>query len=214
MTDKNSNRISLIVAVLAIVLILGGVYMLQKSFTSSSSSAQAKSTVAKNATVKTSTITPTSSTPTTPSTTGSTTGSASGTTTTTTQSTTSSPISATIRSTTTSSASTTPATTTQTVPTTQVNSTTPTKTTAPANTPLSANQLTAKYIGNNTFEIVSCGKTGTNFCQSPYKVYINNQVANNVGPLSNDKTYKFDATWNEDKNGILFSNIQSIVEVK
>jgi cytoskeletal protein RodZ len=206
MTDKNSNRISLIIAVLAIVLILGGVYMLQKSFTSSSSSAQAKSTIAKNATVKTSTITPSSTTSTTPSTTGTTTGSASGTATTT------PPIaSATTGSTTTS---TTPATTTQTVPTTQVNATTTAKATAPANTPLSTSQLTAKYLGNNTFEIVQCGKTGTNFCQSPYKVYINNQVANNVGPLSNDKTYKFDATWNEDKNGILFSNIQSIIEVK
>jgi hypothetical protein len=214
MSDKNSNRISLIVAVLAIVLILGGVYMLQKSFTSTSSSSQAKSTVAKNATTKTSTITPSTS-PSSAVVTSGTTGSTSGQATTTTPVTSSS--SAVTSSTPTGTTTTTPpsvVTTTQTVPTTQVNTTTSPKATAPATTPLSANQLTAKYIGNNTFEIVQCGKTGTNFCQSPYKVYINNQVANNVGPLSNDKTYKFDATWNEDKNGILFSNIQSIVEVK
>jgi cytoskeletal protein RodZ len=211
MTEKNSNRISLIIAILAIVLIIGGLYVLQRSLStnSSKSSANSSKTIStqKSNGSKTTTVTPstTSSNQNIDNTSKTTAGNTS-TVAPTTAPTTADPV-------------TTPA-APKVEPVKQVPTTTGTPqpgTTTASTAPkvaLNQNELTAKYIGNNTFEIVDCGKTGGSFCKSPYKVYINNQVANNVGPLTNDKTYKFNATWNEDANGILFSNIQTIVEVK
>ncbi len=209
MTEKNSNRISLIIAILAIVLIIGGLYVLQRSLSSNSSKSSANSSktisTQKSSGSKTTTVTPTTN-----SSTGKTNSSSPVT---------SGTVSTTATNQTPASASTNPepakAEPVKQIPTTSTStqsSGTVQQTTPKA--PLNQNELTAKYIGNNTFEIVDCGKTGGVYCKAPYKVYISNQVANNVGPLTNDKTYKFDATWNEDQNGILFSNIQTILEVK
>jgi cytoskeletal protein RodZ len=45
MTEKNSNRLSLVIAILAILLILGGVFLLNESFNSSTEQTSAKSSL-------------------------------------------------------------------------------------------------------------------------------------------------------------------------
>jgi FtsZ-interacting cell division protein ZipA len=224
MTNKQSNRISLIVAVLAIVLILGGVYILQRSFASSSTSTASNNvkTTTSKITPKTTTITPTTTTsqPGNKSTNVATSNSGSATTTTPSSSAqNTAPASSTTTQNQSQSAAakpTQPAQPIQTVPTTQTqpaNSTSnPVKTVSAGN--LEQNQFTAKYLGGNQFEIVNCGRSGSQFCVPSGKVALTGGVVGYYNPAQ-DKTYRVTADWNEGASvGMLFSSVGAMEEVK
>lgn len=209
MSDKNSNRLSLIIAIIAIVLILGGVYLLNRSF----------STPTKTATATTNK----------PSTRSTTSNSAKKTSTTTSANTSvtaksDNESSTNINKDTVTKESTplsTPSGSDKEInPTTQnpVTPSTETKKPEPTTQPLAENEIIAKYLGPNSagqarFEIQECGKKGSTSCLNPNKFSINNSSKYDV-TLTEGVNYKFVAKYTEDTNFILFESIDSITEIK
>jgi cytoskeletal protein RodZ len=206
MSDKNSSRVSLFIAIIAIVLILGGVYLLNKSFSSSTktavasnASSQIKSTTASKSLAVKSDSSDTSVT--------------------------AKPATIVEAPKTTSTASTSTATTTTGVTpaiTTVSQANTSTKSDTPkaveAAKPLSENEILAKFVGEGTgglpkFEIQECGNKSSKLCVSPNKFIINNANKFDV-KLTEGNKYRFAAKYNEDQNFIIFEAIQSITEVK
>jgi hypothetical protein len=207
MSDKNSNKVSLFIAVIAIILILGGVYLLNKSFSNSS-----KVVVASNAKsqIKTSSANTSSTKQTTK--TDSVDTSVTGK-----SNLTPSDIAKDNKSTTTTSPTTTvnPSTSQSTTSTTKTESP---KVTAETPKPLSENEIVAKFVGEGTgglpkFEIQDCGNKNSKLCVNPNKFIINNASKFDVKLIEGNK-YKFVAKYNEDQNFIIFEAIQSITEVK
>ncbi|MBC7472231.1 MAG: hypothetical protein H7196_03160 [candidate division SR1 bacterium] len=211
MSNKSSNRISLFIAVIAIALILGGVYLLNKSFSSSTKVAVASNTKVQskssntNASSKITAVKADSAD----------------------TSVTAKPVTSTdagkeARNTSVSSSSPTTTTTTTTgstpanITTTQPNSSLSIK--SEVSKPLETNEIVAKFVGEGTgglpkFEIQECGNKESRLCVNPNKFIINNANKFDVKLIEGNK-YKFVAKYNEDQNFIIFEAILSITEVK
>jgi cytoskeletal protein RodZ len=221
MSDKNSNRVSLFIAVVAIVLILGGVYLLNKSFSSSTKTAVASnvkpqvksytSNTAPSTTAKTESSDASVTAKPTVSDTSKDTKAAPSTSTSTTTTGVSTPTTI-ISSANSNTAGTTPNTVNATPKTEQI------KNVAEVSKPLTENEIVAKFVGEGTgglpkFEIQECGNKDSKLCVSPNKFIINNASRFDV-KLAEGKKYKFEAKYNEDQSFIIFESIQSITEVK
>jgi regulatory protein YycI of two-component signal transduction system YycFG len=220
MSDKSSSRVSLFIALIAIVLILGGVYLLNKSFSSSTKTAvasnansQIKSSTANNAS-KTSVTKPESS---------DTSVTAKPATITDVSKDAKPSTSAASTSTSTTTSGVAPSITAGTTATTIQSSVpavvkTEPKVSTEAQKPLTEGEIVAKFVGEGTgglpkFEIQECGNKQSKLCVSPNKFIINNANKFDV-KLTEGNKYKFVAKYNEDQNFIIFEAIQSITEIK
>jgi FtsZ-interacting cell division protein ZipA len=218
MSDKNSNRISLIIAVIAIVLILGGVYLLNKSFSSPSKTAVANTATkpaAKSNTAKTTTSSSSTASGTNTSVTAKTSDSPADTSTKDKASSTATAPADSKSTTITSTEAPKPAVTT--TPKTE-DKPKPAAPVAPVAQPLAENEILATYLGPNSvgqarFEIQECGKKGATSCTNPNKFSINKSSEYGVALVEGSK-YKFVAKYTEDTNFILFESISSITEAK
>lgn len=190
MTENKSNKASIIVAILAICLILGGVYLLNQSFTSSNKTqetAKTSNTSPKTETTSSKATPTTSSTPTSNSQTSTATPTTTNTATPTTSTTTSS-------GTTNSGTSTTP-------------TTTPAATPTPAAKPtLTENQLIAKALsvsssGEVKFEIQECGLPNAKVCKAGTKFSLTGVKA------TADKVYLVSGNISESNGTLSLENI-------
>jgi cytoskeletal protein RodZ len=192
MPENKSNKASIIVAVVAICLILGGVYLINQGVSSTNKPKETAQTTTSNSS---SSNTPSSSSNT--STTSSETQSSS---TSTTPSTSTETNSNTTTTTTPAETPSTPAATT--TPTTPAATTTPTTTTPK----LESNQLTAKVLsisdaGETRFEIVECGLENAKVCKAGSKIILSG-VKTTVG-----LTYLVSGSISEDGGVLTLENI-------
>lgn len=210
MSDKSSNKISLFIAVIAIVLILGGVYLLNKSFSSST-----KTAVASNAKVQSKTSNANAASKITAIKPDSVDTSVTAKPATTLPDVAKETKNTSIGSATTTTTTTTTGATPTNIATVQSSSSTKSEQPEP---PLETNEIVAKFVGEGTgglpkFEIQECGNKDSKLCVNPNKFIINNASKFDVKLIEGNK-YKFVAKYNEDQNFIIFETIQSITEVK
>jgi cytoskeletal protein RodZ len=227
MSEKNTNRISLFIGVVAVALILGGVYVLNRMITTPTTPSTPTKSVAKTTSPKT--ISPSNSDNTSSSSPGQSTSTDIGKTapTSSSNSTTSDSTSSTPTSIPPTQSTTTPQASTTLTTNATSNGATAQPSTASASTSttekkvepqkLAFNELTARFIdGTQTwgkFEIVDCGLEGSTFCAAPYKFYVSYLGKWGVTP-EYGKTYKFIADIQEDQNGFSFKRIEAISEVQ
>jgi hypothetical protein len=221
MSEKNSNRISILIAVAAIFLILGGVFLLNRSFSSSnlgSSSANNSKSASKttpnakpNSTTAQAPVSPAASnsngatiTPPAPKADPNTT----------------TPGANPVATASASSPSTAASTTAPSTPlVSSIPTTIPEKQIPTTPKPLTKNEILAVYKGISPssglplFEIQDCGNIGSRLCVAPNKFSINNARYFDVNLKENSK-YKFVATYGEDASYIIFDTVSSIEEVK
>ena len=218
MSEKNSNKLSLIIAIIAIILILGGIYLLNKSFSAPTKSS-ANTSVTKTPVKSSQTATVNQTPPATVNNTKSADTNTSVTSTTPTPSTTAPNSSNLVSDANNKGVGETPQN-----PATKPAETTPKSTATAANnpsqapvaTPLEKNEISATYLGLNAsgqarFEITECGNKSSIHCLSPNKFSINNtgKVA-----LSEGKNYRLVADYSEDASYMIFRSVSSITEVK
>lgn len=181
MPENKSNKASIIVAVIAICLILGGVYLLNQSF--SSNKPAETNTASTTPTTKTETAKKEETKPVAEET----------------------PVTNTTKTTTTTT-TTTPATTPSTTTTPATTPTTPDTTTTPPKQVLTPNQIIAKVLeiksnGETVFQIQECGLQDATICKSPNKFNLSGVKA------TVDKIYLVSGSISEENGRMSLENI-------